>query len=126
MSVSSILSAVAPQYDADAARDTFISLAANRVNYTFFGKNAELAHAYMTAHMMASRDLVVKTGGFAIGSVTLLKEGDVSIGMKSGSVDSELSLTSYGQQFIALQKSSGMGIGVTGVGSFLDPRLNYD
>ena len=125
MSVSSILSDIAPQFDGDAARDDFISLARNRVNYEYFCNNAEVAHAYMTAHMMTIRDLSQKTGGISTSGLTQLKEGDLSISMKGGSSadESELATTSYGKEFIDLQKSSGVGIGLTGVGEFLNPRI---
>lgn len=126
MSVSSILSAIASEFDGDAARDTFISLASNRVNYTFFGANAEFAHALMTAHMMTMRDLSKKTGGFAIGALTGMKEGDVSLSMKASgsSNESDLGATSYGMQFLNLQKSANLGIALTGVGSFLTPEIS--
>lgn len=119
MEVSSTLSLIAPQFDGDANRSSFIVLAASRVNSCMFGSNAELAHAYMTAHMMTLRDLAQKAGGLAMGALTSLKEGDLSIGMKASSDDGYgLGTTSYGKSFLELQNGSVSAIGLTGVEGF--------
>jgi hypothetical protein len=125
MSVSSLLSVIAPQFDSDPARGDFISLAGKRVNYCNFGSNAETAHAYMTAHMMTMRDLSSKAGGLALGAVTSLKEGDLTISMKASSngYDSELGATVYGKTFLGLQNGSIAAIGLTGVDGFCHPNL---
>jgi hypothetical protein len=122
MSVSYILSKIASQYDSDPARDDFISLAATRVNYCMFGNNSELAHAYMTAHMLAYRDLTLKSGGLSLGEITSLKQGDLSISMKASGVqgNSELGTTTYGKAFLQLQNGSIPALGLTGIGGFCD------
>lgn len=129
MSVSSKLSAIAPQFNSDSSRDEFISIALTRINYCQFGNNAELAHAYMVAHMMTMRDLASQSGGMSVGRITSMKQGDLSIGFKATGQrvdEKELLLTDYGQGFLQLQNGSIAAIGLTGASGFCDLSIDED
>lgn len=116
MSVSNILSVIAPQYNSTAGRDTFIQMAENLTNRCWYGVNADLAVALRSAHMMALNTASLRLNGEA-GAISSKKEGDLSIAFQnvsSGFNDSDLSQTHYGRQLIGLVKTGGMFLGVTG------------
>ncbi len=88
----------------------FINYAINRVNRTQFGDNANLATAYMAAHMLK----VVKnnTTGSASGPVKKKKTGDVEEQYAVSSVNplsAPLSRTEYGIEFQGLSKATFIG-----------------
>jgi hypothetical protein len=125
MSASSVLSIIAPQFDSATNRSDWLALAETRVNRCRFGTKADLAVAYMTAHMMtlnpdSSGDF--GSGGGATGAITSKREGDLAISYANpGSAvkstgDMDLTSTVYGIQFLSLQKASGMAIAITGGG----------
>jgi len=117
MGVSTILSAIAPQYDSESARDTFISLAETRVNRCAFNDKADLAVAYMAAHMITVKNLSNKLQGIAVGEVSSMKEGDLALSFRrsaTSGTDNDLASTEFGKQFLILQKGSIIALGITG------------
>lgn len=116
MSVSSMLSVIASQFDSVDNRSEFINLASLRINRCRFGAKADLATAYMAAHMIAMSNTAYRQDGTA-GAVTSKREGDLSINFgstKSKEVDGDLEQTSFGKHYLSLQNASGVMIGVTG------------
>ncbi len=108
MSIEAVLDAVAPEFVADAAKATFISLATARTSTVSFGDVTgevyELAAALRAAHMMSLRDKGTNTQGNS-GKVATQKEGDLSVGFGPviGVVQSvRLDATSYGMQLMEL------------------------
>ena len=117
MSASSVLSVIAPQYDAIANRNEFLSLAALQVNATWFGAKYDLAVAYMAAHLISLNPSTGEGTGTASGFITSKREGDLSVTYakpSSGGASETLTQTSWGQQFIQLRDSSNFILGVTG------------
>jgi len=95
---SIIIDMIAPQFASDAAKAWFIGQARLRTNMSAFGDNTEMAVALRAAHMMTKRDLAGSTSGVG-GSVSNIKEGDLSMGFSQSSSSSSgngLSQTSYG------------------------------
>ncbi|MGD8707089.1 MAG: DUF4054 domain-containing protein [Nitrosopumilaceae archaeon] len=116
MSVSTILSTIAPQYDSLVSRSEFISLAETQVNRCWFRNKADLAVALMTAHMISVFTSSYRQDGTG-GSVTSKREGDLALSFaQSVNGNSDLNQTSYGKQFQSLMKSGGFFIGCTGGG----------
>jgi hypothetical protein len=112
MSASSVLSAIAPQFDSQANRDTFLTLAENKTNRCLFGVNADEAVALRAAHMMT---LATRTLGEA-GAVSSKKEGNSSINYVAGAGHgiSGLDQTYFGKQLKQLIAQSGPAVGITG------------
>ena len=117
MSVSSVLSVIASQYDSVAGRSEFIGLAGLRVNRCVFGDKADLATAYVAAHMIALSTPEFRQEG-AVGAITSKREGDLSISFAAGSEgkqdDGDFGQTHFGRQFLSLQNSSEVFVGVLG------------
>jgi hypothetical protein len=117
MSASSVLSVIASKYDSVANRNEFIALAELRVNRCWFGEKADLAVAYMAAHLITlDGENSIRSNGEA-GSITSKREGDLAISFSSTSVagdGEDLNLTHYGVQYQSLASGSGLAIGVTG------------
>ena len=107
MSASTILSAIAPQFNAEPDRELFLELAGQSVNTCLFGVKADQAVAYLAAHYLTLSTDPARSGG-ASGAVTSKKEGDLSItygASGAGAGEEALSLTHFGQTFLMLQKS---------------------
>lgn len=121
MSASAILSAIAPQFDSNVNRDTFLSMATDNVNACLFGVKADQAIAYLAAHYLALSSDPARGSGEA-GQIVSKKEGDLSInfGAVSGIGDSTLSLTHFGMTFQQLSNSVNPNIYVLGSGAFCD------
>lgn len=118
MSVSVILSAIAPQFDTEPNRAVFITLASQNVNTCLFGVKADQAIAYLAAHYLTLSTDPSRSGG-ATGAITSKKEGDLSIGygaVAAGAGEEALSLTHYGMTFLQLQRSVNPNIYVLGSG----------
>lgn len=111
---SEIMETIAPQYNTDPKKASFILLAKDRTSADFFGTNYEMAVALRASHMMTLRDIAEAGGGG--GEIASKREGDLAISYhKSGSNDDDdLSSTSYGTQLQGLKRGSGVFIGVTG------------
>ena len=82
----------------------YIDLVTSQVSSSCFGDDYKLAIAYLAAHTLA---LANRVGGES-GSVTMKKEGELSFNF-SGNNGDLMQLTSYGQQFLALQKKHIVG-----------------
>ena len=102
--------------DSDKLR-IMIQLQGQRLSEKAFGKNYDLAVAYLVAHTL-TLDNVLKNGGatsgaLTSGAVTSEREGNVQVSYASpsnsgslGSGDSLYSKTAYGQLFLELRKQS--------------------
>ena len=99
--------------DSDKLR-IMIQLQGQRLSEKAFGKNYDLAVAYLVAHTL-TLDNVLKNGGatsgaLTSGAVTSEREGNVQVSYaspsNSGSLDSLYSKTAYGQLFLELRKQS--------------------
>lgn len=113
---STIINMIAPHFASDAGKAWFIGQARLRTNDNAFGDNKEMAVALRAAHMMTKRDLAGSTSGVG-GSVSNMKEGDLSIGFSQSSSSGSgngLSQTSYGLDLIELRKGCIASIGVLG------------
>ena len=112
MSVSTVLTAIAPQYDLETDRATFLSLAENQTSRCFYGNNADLAVALRAAHMMYLKNRLTGEAG----NVSSKKEGDLSQSFASvnSKGDSNLNQSHFGKQLQGLQNSSNLHIHVTG------------
>ena len=105
MTVDSILSLIAPQFNDITNKNDYISLARLRVNACMFGDKTNLAIAYMTAHLIAVSTDPARGKGEA-GNITSKKEGDLSVTYGNFNTNtngnSDLNMTSYGQSFQGL------------------------
>lgn len=75
-----IFDAIAPELAADAAVDTFLAIALDRVDVACV-TNSEQAIAYLAAHLMTLRDRAsagAGSGGGASGALTFERAGQVS------------------------------------------------
>jgi hypothetical protein len=115
MSVSSDLSVIAPQFDSVANRNEFIAFAELQVNISWFNIKSDLATAYLAAHLI-SVNPSTGSGGAADGIIVSKREGDLAVSYANmGSMaDEDLSRTTYGKQFLSLQKQGNVFMGVTG------------
>lgn len=115
MSVSTVLSVLAPQFDTTSDRDTYLQLSENLTSRCFYGVNADMAVALRAAHMMSLNTSVLRANG-ETGAISSKKEGDLSIGFVAGAGQgiNDLDQTHYGKQLKGLTKSSGTFIGVSG------------
>lgn len=120
MTASAILSAIAPQFDADSNRSTHLQLATKRTNSTCFGENYNYAVALRAAHTLTLYQRAQSTGG-AAGSVTDKREGDLSISFSAGG-DSDLDLTSYGKELKGLIKGNIVATDVCGLKNIICPE----
>lgn len=120
MSVSSLLSTIAPQFDITTGRDNFISIASLQVNSCLFGAKADLATAYLSAHFIALFTDPIRRRGEA-GSMISKREGDLSVGFgnfaKVNGADGALGSTTYGQQFLLLKSQTLSTLYVIGSGN---------
>lgn len=126
MSIASVLTIIAPQFNGRADRNDYINFATLQVNQTTFGDKYDLAGAYMAAHMMTlNPETGQGTSNTGSGFITSKKEGDLAMSYaqpksnSSGGGDAILSQTSYGQQFIGLRDSCTLSLGVTGRNEFI-------
>lgn len=112
LSVSSVLSAVAPQLSSDANRQTYIDMAVARINVSWYGANYVTAVAYLAAHIAT---LALRMNGDA-GAIRARREGDLSIDYAPGfsKVIDDYEQTSYGKHFKTIKKSSNISFGVLG------------
>lgn len=105
-----IFNALAPEFsDLDTAgqtrRDILAGVAASQISASIFGTNYDAALALLTAHYLKKNPAVGGSAGFKTGE----KVGDISISYENSSKSgSDLSTTSYGEQFIRLRKQSVM------------------
>lgn len=115
MSVSSILSRIAPQYDSTPDRNGFISDAESMTNRCWYGVNADRAVALMAAHMIALNTSLIRQNG-ETGAISSKKEGDLAIGFVAGAGQgiNDLDQTHYGKQLKHLRAGGGAFLGVTG------------
>jgi hypothetical protein len=118
MSVSTVLSAIASQFDDASNRTAIIALAEQQVNRCWFKGKEDYAVALMAAHLLALFNSVYRRDGTA-GAITSKREGDLAISFASdiNKNGNDLDATSYGQQFQRLTKSGGFILGVTGGGA---------
>lgn len=119
MSVSAVLSLVAPQYDSIANRNDYIELAEKKTNRCWYGVNGDEAVALHTAHMITLATSPLYQEGEA-GAVSSKREGDLSISYAVGSNEGmdSLNLTHFGKQLLRLRKTGGFFVGTTGGGFF--------
>lgn len=115
---SDILSAIAPAFDASANRSLFLELAELRTSSTHYGDNRTQAVALRAAHLLALNAAANGSDGVSGGPVASKSEGDLSVTYAVSSdamADGDLNSTAYGRQLIAIRRSSGTGIQVTGL-----------
>jgi len=114
MSVSSLLSTIAPQFDSVTGRADFIALAELQVNRCLLGEKADIGTAYFAAHLIQiSQDSA--TSGGSSGEITSKKEGDLSVsyGNFAPKDGSGLSATSWGRQYDMIIKTTVPGLDLT-------------
>lgn len=103
-----------PDLYTDPNLNKWISLAQERTNRCFFGKNYNQAVALRACHMYT---LSLRIGG-ASGVISSKKEGDLSVSYAQNSSDTDgyddLLLTHYGKQLKSLMKATSMGVSVLG------------
>lgn len=111
MSVTELLSAIAPAYAADPRVGTFMPIAMQRTNRNVFGANYEYAVALRIAHMI-DRNPSNQPG--SAGAVTSESEGQLS---RSYSIPRELQAkygdlcsTPYGCQLAELMEGNVIGL----------------
>ena len=116
MTVDSILSLIAPQFNDIANKNDYINLARLRVNACLFGDKTNMAIAYMAAHLIAVSNDPAREKGEA-GNITSKKEGDLSVTFGNFNTDgnSDLNLTSYGQSFQGMIDGTIPGVWTLGV-----------
>lgn len=100
-------------------RSTYIDVAKGLVSQTFYGSNYNLAVCLMSCHMYVLNNRPGSSFG-AAGNITSLREGDLSVGMGTGSTsgywnNAYLGQTTYGLQLMQLKRSTLPGISVTGI-----------
>lgn len=102
MTVDATLLLIAPEFEAldSSIREGMATLAAQSVG-TVFGASQELATAYLTAHM-----LTVRGRSGITGAVKSMKEGDLSLTYAEGGNTGRYGSTSYGIEFMRLQKEN--------------------
>lgn len=111
MSASSQLSLIAGQFDTIDNRAEWIATAETLVNRDLFETRADLAVAYMTAHLITVN---ISQGGAGGGEISSKREGDLSISYAvSSNGGNNLNSTGFGKQFIMLSKSTTVFVGVT-------------
>ena len=117
LTITAILSSIAPQFDSNVNRDDHISLAELRTNETCYGNKYNYAVALRAAHTLTLSDIQNSSGSGSAGAITSKKEGDLSIsfGSTGGSIDSYLGLTSYGKDLIDLREGSILPFQITGL-----------
>ena len=117
MTASTILSAIAPQFDSDSNRSVHLNLATQRTSRDCFGVNYELAIALRAAHTLTLSKNAINSGG-ATGGVKSMREGDLAIsygGASSIKGNQDLNQTSYGVQLQGLINENIVGINITGL-----------
>jgi len=117
LSVLQILSATALQLVSDPELSVHVQLAAQRTSSTCFGENYTLAVALRAAHTLTLKNEAVAGNSGAVGPVTSMKEGDLSIsfgGASSISVKGDLGTTKYGIQLQDLIDGQISSMSVTG------------
>jgi len=117
MSVSSLISEIAPAYASDTRKSTFTTIATNQTSRSVFGVHYEYAIALRVCHMIAQNPV---RGTGASGSVTSATEGGVS---QSYSVTPDLQKkygalcnTPYGCQLAQLMEGNVVGHMAVGAG----------
>lgn len=107
MSVTDLISTIAPAIASDSRINTFVSIATNQISRCAFGINYEYAVALLVCHMIARNP---STQAGAPGAVTSGSEGGVS---QSYSIPPDLqkrysdwTSTSYGCQLAQLAEGS--------------------
>jgi hypothetical protein len=115
MSISDLISALAPAYAADTRIAAFTTIAQSRTSQSRFGQNYELAVALRVCHMIARNP---QTGPGTPGAVVSAQERSVSQSYRV-SDDlmrrySDLCSTPYGAQLAELIEGNTIGIIVPG------------
>lgn len=105
MDITTILAAIAPQFDADPLRNTHIELAKIRTSLTAWSANK---YPYAVALRAAHTLTLAKNEADGIsGEITSKSEGDQSISFSVGQGNNEyLSQTSYGKDLLSLIHAS--------------------
>jgi len=100
VTVKAKLQLVAPELDALPTErvDGVIELAEDQVGQVF-GRNRELAVAYLAAHM-----LTVGQRAGAGGAIAMKREGDLQLQFQGTGDDAGLGSTSYGQEYRRLKR----------------------
>lgn len=114
MSALDLIQALDPCQKATAALHAIMAIAESQTG-TSYGKNRDLAVAYLTLHMLALQVRNKASGGAAVsGQITSETEGDLSRSYAApasgesggGSAEASLAQTSWGKELIRLRKGS--------------------
>lgn len=110
MAVLDTLLLIAPEFATvdSGVLTSIIALAELQVSSTAFGDKRELAVSYVAAHMLTLRD---RNG--AGGQIQSLKEGELSISYGANTNAKGYDLTSYGQEFNRLVRTTIIGARTT-------------
>ncbi len=110
-----LLSVVAPEFNTNPARDTFLEIAGSLMNATMFGAQQGLAQAYLAAHMLKQVPDASGFEGQSAGPITSKREGDVAVTYRAlidkvkTLGDAELTETSYGRAYLRIRGSRAGG-----------------
>lgn len=109
LSTLDILQVICPSLYANANRDVWISIAAEETSVDYYGVFYNKAVALRAAHLFTVNSVNTDTEG---GQVTSKREGDlaVSYATRNDVGSSDLSLTKYGVQLLALRRSANLPI----------------
>lgn len=112
MTIEQYFDVICPELASDTNKSSYISIAQLTISSTVFGDNYNYAVALKAAHIGS---LATRNSGNS-GTVTSVKEGDLSISYGSGSSgnNSDLSQTKYGLMLKSLYQSIQMAVSVTG------------
>lgn len=110
LTITQIITVVAPQYSVDSDLANAIILATQRTSESAFGENYTYAIALRTAHILTLRDLnkdgITSGFGGATGNITSKREGGNSVTFGSNtnisSNANDLALTRYGIELLGL------------------------
>lgn len=109
--IKEYLGAIAPEFAKLPAATVFIELAIGRCSEVYFGDLWAQACAYLAAHFWT----LSNRGGGATGTITNMKEGDLSVSYAApNSKLSSLAQTSFGLEYEMLLKQCGKGTSITG------------
>lgn len=124
LTASEVFDIKAPQCATDPNKAAYIEIATAQTNECWFGDNYVYAIGLRAAHMCLVDNDTSSSGGGSVGGVKSKKEGDLQIQYYQettggsdavNSSDEYLGQTNPGKELLALMRSRGVSMGVTGM-----------
>ena len=127
LSIREYIAALAPGLAGDALCDTYVEMAEERTQASFYGNKYNQAVALLAAHiwyLLGSGSPSLpgsgSSSGGSTGAITSKREGDLAVGFGSGAVaatsvkvgDTDLAQTRWGLMLLALRKGCKPFMGV--------------